>query len=114
MAVQIRLVGDTAAREIVELRDWLSREDELRGHVQAVPAAIEADEMGGLVEVLMVTLGANGAGATLAASLSVWIKHRRPTVKIEVKHADGREVTIDLRNAPDLDVPELLDAMLAG
>jgi hypothetical protein len=80
MDVQIRLSGDAAQALLAELRTWLSREDALRGRVSAEQPAILHGQMGALAEVLVVALGAQGAGTALATSLAVWVRHRRPSV----------------------------------
>jgi hypothetical protein len=108
MDVGIRLSGDSAHALLTELHAWLSREDALRGRVAAAgQSAIPPGQMGGLTEVLIVGLGAQGAGSALAASLAVWIRHRRPSVDIEVTGADGRRVKIAARDA-DIDVAALV------
>jgi hypothetical protein len=56
---------------------------------------------------LIVALGAHGACAALAKSLAAWIRHRRPSVDIEVTGADGRRVRIAARDA-DIDVAALV------
>ena len=107
MDVGIRLSGDSAHALLTELHAWLSREDALRGRVAAGQSAIPPGQMGGLTEVLIVGLGAQGAGSVLATSLAVWIRHRRPSVDIEVTGADGRRVKIAARDA-DIDVAALV------
>lgn len=108
MQAYIRLTGETAQAELTALADWLSREDELRGRSAIGRTEARPGRMGGLTEVVIVALGAQGAGTALAASLSVWIRHRRPSADIEVTGPDGQSVKISLRNVPEAD----LDAML--
>lgn len=107
MDVRIRLSGGTAQALVAELYAWLSREDDLRGRVSAERSAIPSGQMGALAEVLMVALGAQGAGTVLATSLAAWVRHRRPSVDIEVTGADGRRVRIAARDA-DIDVAALV------
>jgi len=107
MDVSIRLSGDTAQVLLPELSGWLSREDALRGRVSAGQSAIPPGQMGTLTEVLIVALGAQGAGTALATSLAAWVRHRRPSVDIEVTGADGRRVKIAARDA-DIDVAALV------
>jgi outer membrane receptor protein involved in Fe transport len=105
--VRIRLSGDTVQALLPELRTLLSREDALRGRVSVEQPTIPSGQMGGLAEVLIVALGAQGAGTALATSLAAWIRHRRPSVDIEVTGADGRRVRIAARDA-DIDVAALV------
>lgn len=107
MDVRIRLSGDAAQGLVTELGAWLSREDDLRGRLSAERSAIPSGQMGSLAEVLIVALGAQGAGTVLAKSLAAWIQHRRPSVDIEVTGADGHRVRIAARDA-DIDVAALV------
>ncbi|MBC3990919.1 hypothetical protein H8N00_18960 [Streptomyces sp. AC563] len=83
------------------LRDWLSREDALRGRVALCPRPIAEGEMGGLVEALVVSLGSGGAGALIVQSVSTWLGQRRSDVTVTIKASDGREVTVDARCVRD-------------
>lgn len=108
MDAQIQVVGDTGA-ELAALSEWLQGEDELRGRIRAVHGAIGDTELGSVVELLTVALGAGGAGTVLASSLKTWLLTRRTTAKIIVKSA-GRSVTLDIQNADD--VAPLLEQIL--
>ncbi|PPJ36358.1 hypothetical protein C5E45_20100 [Nocardia nova] len=114
MAVRIRLTGGNAQSELLDLTTWLSDEDELRGRVSTEQPVVRPGEMGGLADVLVVAVGAQGMGAVLAASLSVWIKHRRPSAEIEIVGPDGRNVKIAVRDLPDHEVADLLKQALDG
>ena len=108
MDVQIQAVGD-AGEELAALSEWLQGEDELRGQIRTVHGAIGDTELGPVVELLTVALGAGGAGTMLASSLKTWLLTRRTTAKIIVKSA-GRSVTLDIQNADD--VGQLLEQIL--
>ncbi|WP_062989910.1 effector-associated constant component EACC1 [Nocardia anaemiae] len=108
MEVRIQLAGDNAAAALVELKQWLSREDELSGRLSAVTRAPLPGQMGGITDVLIVVLGAQGAGAALVSSLSVWIRHRRPSVEIELTNSDGRSAKLSLRDTPPSEVSEII------
>ncbi|MFI6848983.1 hypothetical protein OG535_02420 [Kitasatospora sp. NBC_00085] len=108
MQARIRLTGEKGPAELVELADWLSREDELRGQTAIEKPETLPEQMGGLADILIVALGAQGAGTVLAASVAVWIRHRRPSADIEVTGPDGRSVRISVRDAPELDVEAVL------
>lgn len=102
MDVEIRVAesGDFG-REFAALYDWLLKEPEFRGHVKVIRAAPGPDEMGSLPEVLMVALGAGGAGTVLANTLSVWIKSRRTSVRLMVKCGKAREVELEAEGIED-------------
>jgi hypothetical protein len=108
MDAQIQVMGDTGG-ELAALSEWLQGEDELRGRIRAVHGAIGDTELGPVVELLTVALGAGGAGTVLASSLKTWMLTRRTTAKIIVKSA-GRSVTLDIQNADD--VAPLLEQIL--
>ncbi|GAU65857.1 putative hypothetical protein [Streptomyces sp. NBRC 110611] len=112
MQAYIRLTGETAPAELTGLTEWLSREGEFRGRTAVGRPEVRPDQMGGITEVVIVALGAQGAGTMLAASLSVWIRHRRPSADIEVTGPDGRSVKVSLRNAPEEDVEAVLRRVL--
>lgn len=112
MRAYVRLTGETAPAELTGLTDWLSREDEFRGRTAVERPDTPPDHMGGLTEVVIVALGAQGAGTALAASLSVWIRHRRPSADIEVTGPDGTSVKVSLRNVPEAEVEAVLRRVL--
>jgi len=111
MNAQIR-IEDDADGELAALSEWLQGEDELRGRVRAVYGAIGDTELGSVVELLTVALGAGGAGTVLASSLKTWLLTRRTTAKIIVESAD-RSVTLDVQNADDV-APLLEQILKAG
>jgi hypothetical protein len=114
MSVRVRLMGQAAQSELTDLATWLSREDEFRGRVSVEQSPVSPGDMGGVADVLIVAVGAQGIGTALAASLMVWIKHRRPSVDIEVTHSTGRSVKIVVRDLPDNEVANLLRHALEG
>lgn len=112
MQAYIRLTGETARAELTALAEWLSREDEFRGRSTIEPSGARPGDMGGISEVVIVALGAQGAGTVLAASLSVWIRHRRPSADIEVTGPGGQSVKISLHNAPEAVLETVLRRVL--
>jgi hypothetical protein len=108
MDAEIRIMGD-AGEELAALREWLQAEDELRGRVHAVHGAVGDTELGSVVELLTVALGAGGTGTVLASSLKTWLLTRRTTTTIIVKSA-RRSVTLDIQTADD--VAPLLEQIL--
>jgi hypothetical protein len=108
MDAQIRITGGTGG-ELADLGEWLGDEDKLRGRVRAVRGPVSDTELGPVVEVLTIALGAGGAGTVLASSLKTWLMTRRTTAKITVKSAGG-SVTLDIQTAAD--VAPLLEQVL--
>jgi len=108
MDARIQLFGDDAQKLLPELRSWLAGEDELRGRISEENPVVESGQMGAITDVLLVALGAHGVGNALAASLSTWIQHHRPSVDIEVTGPNGRRTKISTRDADIADVKALI------
>jgi hypothetical protein len=108
MDAQIRIVGG-ADGELAALGEWLQGEDELRGRIRTVHGAIGETELGPVVELLTVALGAGGAGTVLASSLKTWLITRKTSAKIIVK-SGSRSVTLDIQTADK--VAPLLEQVL--
>jgi hypothetical protein len=111
MDAQIRIVGGKDG-ELAALGEWLQNEDDLRGRIRTVHGAIGETELGSVVEILTVALGAGGAGTVLASSLKTWLLTRRTTAKIIVESA-GRSVTLELETAGET-TPLLEQVLKAG
>ena len=105
---EVRII-DGGEGELAALYEWLQGEAEFRGRIRAVRDPIGETELGPVVELLTVALGAGGAGTMLASSLKTWLLTRRTTAKIVVESA-GRSVTVDVQNAGD--VGQLLEQIL--
>jgi hypothetical protein len=97
--------------EARSLLDWLRQEDDFRGRVRLSPVAPKPGHMGGISDTLTVALGSGGAVTVLAMSISVWLKHRRSDLTVEVSIGD-RTVKIDgkrVKADPD-SVQQLVEA----
>jgi hypothetical protein len=100
--IELRVLeSQDPVEELSSLYDWLSRDDAFRGRVRMSRAAPKPDEMGAVVDVLLIALGAGGAGTVLAGSLSTWITSRRSTVRLRLRYGKGREVEIDADRVKD-------------
>ena len=108
MDAQIRVVGGTDG-DLAALGEWLQGESELRGRIHTVHGAIGETELGSIVELLTVAVGAGGAGTVLASSLKTWLLTRKTTAKIIVK-SGGRSVTLDIQTVDE--VRPLLEQIL--
>jgi hypothetical protein len=80
--------------ELLALRAWLVREDELRGRVALIQARPGMGALGGAMEALSVSLGSGGAISVLVAGTLSWFRQRyrhRPgsTVTIKFSRGDG-------------------------
>src|SRR5215813_8465127 len=73
--VTITALGEGPA-ELRSLREWLVREEELRGRVTLIEPAPRPGTLGSVVESLLVMLGPGGTATALASVLITWIRHR--------------------------------------
>lgn len=90
---------------------WLHQEPELRGRVQTLVEVPEAGDMGTVLDVATVALGAGGALSVLAMSLRTWFAQpRRSDARIEIRHPDGRSVVVDAKRVDNVEA--LLEALL--
>lgn len=100
--------------ELRSLHDWLSYEEALRGHVCLVLHPIEPDQMGGVLDALVVAVGSGGMLAVLAGALSTWVAQRRSDIKLTVISEDGRTVELDAKRVDHAvmmrDIERLLEA----
>ncbi|MFI1359624.1 hypothetical protein ACH4TV_39520 [Streptomyces sp. NPDC020898] len=94
-------VTDDGSTEAAALGQWLSDEHELRGRVRGIPAPLGPTELGGATDLLVVAVGAGGAGTVLARSLITWIQNRRTTAKITVE-VQGKRITLDIDTVEDI------------
>jgi Effector Associated Constant Component 1 len=83
---------------LIDLREWLLEDPELRGGISVARRAPRAGEMGALADVLIVAAGAGGAVTVLFESLKTWFAQpRRSDVEIEVRTPEGRTVVVDAK-----------------
>src|SRR5262245_38608568 len=100
MSIQLFVGGpDASEKTIQDLQEWVNGEPGLRANLEPRPA--EAGHMGALSGVLSVILG-SAAVVNLVQSIHVWIKARRPKLKITIRK-DGSMVEIDAENLDNLD-----------
>ena len=91
-------VAAGGAEELIALSEWLAGEDELRGRVRLAPQPIADTQLGAFAEVLIVALGAGGAGTVLASSLKTWLQVRTTTVNLKII-IGSRSVSMDVTTA---------------
>ncbi|MEU6865368.1 hypothetical protein ABZ924_19180 [Streptomyces sp. NPDC046876] len=97
------------ASHLHSLSTWLGHEDELRGRIRLVEGRIDAEELGGLPEALVVALSAGGAATVLAQALVEWVRQRTIDVTVKVVRANGESLEVQLSRvkAADETVAEL-------
>lgn len=105
IAVSVSSASDSDA-EIRSLFRWLQREEDLPRPALA-PAAPGPEDMGTVSEAVVLALN-SGSAAVLAASLSVWVRHRTSDVKITFR---GKKATIELDAKRLRDTQAVVDAL---
>lgn len=100
---ELRLAVTDSDTHLLPLRDWLAAEDPLRGRVSLLRPSPAPGHMGALADVLAVALSSGSAGAVLARSLTTWLTQRRADVKVTITAVGGRQVSVDVRRARDVE-----------
>lgn len=108
MQAKLQVIGnDDSHREYVSLRDWLAREPQFRGGIQAEGRPVEPGSMGALEDVLMVALGSGGTATVLAKSVSVWLQQRRSGLSVKMTAPDGTHIEITSEGAASEQIAEM-------
>ena len=109
MDVGLAVVGDDRTEETRALHAWLLREDELRGRIRLEHAPSRPGDMGSLVDMLTVAVGAGGALTVLARSIEVWLRQpRRAMVRVKVTGPDGSVVELSADHVKEVGSVEAL------
>ncbi|WP_432986315.1 effector-associated constant component EACC1 [Dactylosporangium sp. CA-233914] len=111
MNVELVVSGVDDVGDVGELHEWLRKERALAGLVRRVPQPIEDGHLGGVADILVVALGAGGAGAVLAQSLLTWLRSRRADVSVTVSTEVG-VVKVAATNLASADVLPVLERVL--
>jgi hypothetical protein len=107
MEADLRVSGGDEAEELADLWEWMRVERDLGGKVRPIWRPPGEGELGGVFEVLAVALGSGGAVTALAASLTAWLKTRRPDVTVTITTTKG-SASVGVRNATTDQVLPLL------
>ncbi|WP_158849888.1 effector-associated constant component EACC1 [Saccharothrix deserti] len=92
---------ETAEADLRSLREWLAAEDGVRpAWLRWAPAEVPPGQMGAVSDVLLVALGAGGAGTVVARSIATWIRHRTSDVKVKITAGD-RVIELDAQRVKD-------------
>ncbi|MDV9173844.1 hypothetical protein R6V09_27530 [Streptomyces sp. W16] len=88
MDITLTVDSDQGEADLRSLQRWLLQDPGLRQVPIARLAPVPGDgDMGAVGEILLASLGAGGAGAVLANSLSVWLRSRVTPVKVRIERA---------------------------
>ncbi|MDG4764044.1 hypothetical protein O7632_07985 [Solwaraspora sp. WMMD406] len=112
MDLSLTVHHDDAPQLVRDLRQWLAAEPELSGRVRLESAPPQRGELG-ILELLIVALGAGGVLSVLAESLQTWFAQpRRSDVRITVRTAAGDVIEIDAKRVKQ--VERLIEQALAA
>ena len=96
--------------DLRSLRDWLLQESPRPGRVKVVLAPEEPATMGAVADAVQISLGAGGALAVLAGSVSTWLTTRRRHVRLVLERPDGQKLEIDGQvKDPEAVITQFLD-----
>jgi len=88
MDITLTVDSDQGEADLRSLQRWLLQDPGLRQVPITRLAPVPGDgDMGAVGEILLASLGAGGAGAVLANSLSVWLRSRVTPVKVRIERA---------------------------
>ncbi|MEU7907356.1 hypothetical protein [Actinoplanes sp. NPDC049118] len=105
---ELRVDGGQARR----LAARLSADDGLRGAVRLVNRPPAAGQMGGIVELIAVTLGPGAAAAVLVEGVFAWMRSATSEVTVRITRPDGSELEVQaarVRRLSAAELPELAE-----
>ncbi len=109
MHIELRISGGEDAQGLRSLREWLTEEPDLRGHVRMIERPPAPGELGSELEALVVGLGPGGAITAAVGLLVSWLRRRRGTLKLRVVLPDGGSVELESDVVSALPADELYD-----
>jgi Effector Associated Constant Component 1 len=95
VGITAEVAGVDDEEESRSLRAWLLRESDPAVRVITAGRETGPETLGATAETLQVALGTGGAATVLATSVAVWIKTRRPRVRLRLRRPDGAELVLD-------------------
>lgn len=98
--VQIRITDRDEVTKYNELTAWLNGNRDFRGRVTRVTGPTSDGQLGGIVDMIAVTLGSGGAGVMLAQSLAIWLRNQRADITITVTRGK-KKITVSVQRVSD-------------
>jgi hypothetical protein len=106
--IVLALPDGSSGEQLRSLRDWLSRERDLRGHIADIKSTPGPGKLdGGLMKALSVAVGSEGAITVLVSGIISWLRQvggqRRPSAaagsapvptEVTLEFADGSSLTM--------------------
>lgn len=107
VAISVPGSGD----ELRQLAAWLRDEDELRGRVQLAEIPIQAGQMGGVVDSVVVAV-TSGSATAFCTSLFGWLGRRKETQRVSLKiKRSGAVEELELSCGSPTDTDDILGSM---
>lgn len=93
--------------DLRSLADWFRADEAIRGRVHLVEEPIRPGHMGGVVEVIAISVGGGGVANTLVRYFFTWLgKHGdQHRAHLTLKDENGRQASLDVNGVRD---PEAL------
>lgn len=87
------------------LADWFRVDDAFRGRIRLIEEPIRPGHMGGMIEVIAISVGGGGVANTLVRYLFTWLGKYgdRHSAHLTLKDDTGREVSLDVNGLHDSD-----------
>lgn len=86
--VRIQIIPGDDVGEYNHLVSWINDNRELRGRVARITGHPADGRLGGIIDAVTVALGAGGAVAALAPTLTAWLRNRRSAITITFSYGD--------------------------
>lgn len=101
--------------DLASLEDWLGESLDRAAIPIVRPTPVPGPgQMGGISDILMVTLGSGGVGASLAVALRAWLQTRVNEVTLRIKSAED-EIEVRSKSADDVKaIAQSLERLLAA
>lgn len=97
--------------ELRQLAAWLRDEDELRGRVRLAEGTIQAGQLGGVLDSVVVAV-TSGSAATFCTSLFGWLGRREEAQKVSLKIKRSGDVgELELDCGSPADAPQILTSV---
>ncbi|MEU6787001.1 hypothetical protein ABZ912_48105 [Nonomuraea angiospora] len=94
------------------LSDWLSYESELHGRIRKSALPPRVNELGGIVDAIVVALGSGTTASALALALKTWLAQpRKSDVTIRVEAGD-KSIEIDAKRVTEGQIESMLEQAL--
>jgi hypothetical protein len=111
--IRVENAVDTVT-EYAALMAWLNGDRELRGRVRGIARPPADGELGGVLDVVAVSLGSGGVCVALAQVLAEFVRNRRTDVEVTVERDKKKTKTVSVKANRAADALEILEKILSN